>query len=99
MDDLAGMDSDELIALYRSARTPRLEDLDDKLAGRMLAVPRLQSPRVKRWLERYSRSGLFPWRGETLSHDSADHGRGVNRLLGERVNWFRFQTSTATHIA
>src|SRR2546428_5984204 len=93
LDDLAKIDPDGLMALYQSARTPRLEDLDGKLVGRMLAVPRLQQPHVKRFLDRFARSGLFPWQGKTFSHETADHGHGVNRLLGERVTWFRFHTS------
>lgn len=93
LDDLAKIDPDGLMALYKSARTPRLEDLDGKLVGRMLAVPRLQQPNVKRFLDRFARSGLFPWQGKTFSHETAEHGHGVNRLLGERVTWFRFHTS------
>ena len=93
LDDLAELDPDELMEMYRSARTPRLEDLDGKLSGRMLAVPRLQKPSVKKLLERYSRSPLFPWQGKTFAHETASHGHGVNRLLGERVTWFQFETS------
>jgi hypothetical protein len=92
LDDLARLDPDELMALYTNARTPKLEDLDGRLSGRMLAVPRLQSPAVKRWLERYSKSGLFPWQGKTFMHETSEYGHGVNRLLGERVTWFRFET-------
>ena len=92
LDELAERDPDELMEMYRSARTPSLEDLDGRLAGRMLAVPRLQRPEVKRFLERFSKSKVFPWQGKTFSHESATHGHGVNRLLGERVAWFRFHT-------
>ena len=35
---------------------------------------------------------LLPWQGKTFQHETADHGHGVNRLLGERVAWFRFHT-------
>jgi hypothetical protein len=82
-----------LMELYRQARTPRLSDLDGKLEGRMLAVPRAQEPHVREWLERFSRSRFFPWQGKTFEHESESHGHGVNRLLGERLNWFRFETS------
>ena len=27
---------------------------------------------------------VVPWQGKTFKHESADHGHGVNRLLGER---------------
>src|SRR2546428_10944430 len=67
LDDLAAMGPDDLMDLYRQARTPKLEDLDGKLVGRMLAVPRIQQPHVKKFLDRFARSGLFPWQGKTLS--------------------------------
>jgi hypothetical protein len=92
LDDLATLGPDELMELYVNARTPTLEELDGKMHGRMLAVPRLQKPHVKAWLDRFSRSRLFPWQGKTFSHETANHGHGVNRLLGERVTWFRFHT-------
>jgi hypothetical protein len=92
LDDLAALGPDELMQLYVNARTPTLEELDGKMHGRMLAVPRLQKPQVKAWLDRFSRSHLFPWQGKTFSHETANHGHGVNRLLGERVTWFRFHT-------
>jgi hypothetical protein len=92
LDDLAALGPDELMSLYAAARTPTLEDLDGKLKGRMLTVPRAQAPHVKAWLEKFARSPLFPWQGKTFSHETANHGHGVNRLLGERVTWFRFHT-------
>ncbi len=92
LDDLARQGPDELMATYRNARTPSLEDLDGKLTGRMLAVPRAQEPHVRALLEKFARSRLFPWQGKTFQHETADHGHGVNRLLGERVTWFRFHT-------
>src|SRR5438105_12274928 len=79
--------------LYRRARTPALADLDGRLAGRLLAVPKAQEPHIRTWLERFSESGAFPWQGKTFEHESATRGHGINRLFGERVNWFRFETS------
>jgi hypothetical protein len=93
LDDLARLGPDELMAMYKTARTPRLEDLDGKLSGRMLAVPRLQKPHVRAWLEKFSKSRLFPWQGKTFEHETSGHGHGVNRVLGERVKMFRFHTS------
>ena len=92
LDDLAAKGPDELMALYRAAHTPTLEDLDGKMSGRMLAVPRAQEPHVRAWLEKFARSPLFPWQGKTFTHETANQGHGVNRLLGERVTWFRFHT-------
>src|SRR5438105_2000298 len=93
LDDLAQLDPDELMAMYRNARTPKLADLDGKLSGRMLAVPRIQKPAVKKWLETFSRSSLFPWQGKTFMHETSGHGHGGNRLVGEGVTWFKFETS------
>lgn len=93
LDDLAAMGPDELMELYRRAKTPALADLDGRLNGRLLAVPRVQEPHVRAWLEKFASSGLFPWQGKTFEHETAGHGHGVNRLLGERVNWFHFETS------
>src|SRR2546428_4574217 len=95
LNDLAAMGPDDLMELYRQARTPKLEDLDGKLVGRMLAVPRIQQPHVKKFLDRFARSGLFPWQGKTLSHENQGHGHGVDRLLGERATSVRFTTPSA----
>ena len=92
LDDLAALGPDELMALYREARTPSLEELDGKLTGRMLAVPRLQKAQVSALVAKFARSAVFPWQGKTFQHETAEHGHGVNRLLGERVTWFRFHT-------
>jgi hypothetical protein len=93
LDDLAKLGPEELMQLYRQAKTPRLADLDGKLDGRMLVAPRAQEPHVRHWLDNFARSGLFPWQGKTFEHESAEHGHGLNRLFGERVNWFHFETS------
>lgn len=92
LDDLSALGPDELMELYRQARTPQLADLDGKLAGRMLTMPRAQEPHVKRWLQSFAGSGAFPWQGKTFEHETAGHGHGVNRLFGERVDWFHFET-------
>jgi hypothetical protein len=92
LDDLASIGPDDLMDLYRGGRTPTLEALDGKMVGRMLAVPRAQEPHVKAVLEKFARSRVFPWQGKTFKHETSNHGHGVNRLLGERVTWFRFHT-------
>ena len=51
LDDLAALGPDALMAIYASARTPALEELDGRLSGRMLTVPRAQQPHVRAWLE------------------------------------------------
>ena len=70
LDDLAALGPDALMALYASARTPALEELDGRLTGRMLTVPRAQEPHVRAWLEMkdgdqtgFIETGLESWRG------------------------------------
>ncbi|TME23349.1 MAG: hypothetical protein E6I67_03175 [Chloroflexi bacterium] len=82
LDDLAALGPDELMALYRTARTPSLADLDGKLTGRMLAVPRAQEPHVKALIEKFARSPLFPWQSKTFKHETANHGHGVKIAKG-----------------
>ncbi|HEY8642162.1 MAG TPA: hypothetical protein VIO84_05270 [Candidatus Dormibacteraeota bacterium] len=89
IDDLLGMDPDQLLELYRAARTPAVADLDGRLQGRMLAVPRAQEPHVSRWLR--ALAGTL-WQGKTFEHHDSMHGEGVNRVLGEKLNWFHFET-------
>src|SRR5437899_12438667 len=79
LDDLAGMGPDDLMDLYRQARTPKPEDLDGKLVGRMLGVPRIQPLHVKKFLNRFARSGLFPWQAQTFSQQTERQRHGVNR--------------------
>src|SRR5260370_16363568 len=93
LDALAVMDPDALMDLYRSARTPRLEDLDGKLSGRMLAVPRLQKPHVRAWITKFSRSPLFPWQGKTFGHETAQPLHEINLLLPPSLPSFRANTS------
>ena len=83
--DLLGMGPDQLLELYRAARTPAIADRDGRLQGRMLAVPRAQTPHVSRWLRRLA--GTL-WQGKTFEHHDSMHGEGVNRVLGEKLNWF-----------
>ncbi len=95
LDDLSVLGPDQLMDLYRKAKTPTLGDLDGKLVGRMLAVPKAQEPHIARLLRDFAKSGLFPWAGKTFESTDAEHGQGINRLLHERFNWFRFDTSVA----
>src|SRR5256885_14694186 len=88
IDDLLGMDPDRLLELYRAARTPAIADLDGRLQGRMLAVPRAQEPHVSRWLRGLAGT---PWQGKTVEHHDSQHGEGVNRGLGEKLNWVHLE--------
>ncbi len=55
------------------------------LPGRMLAVPRVQKPHVKAWLDRFSKSPLFPWQGKTFKHETADHSHDGNAPVVRKV--------------
>jgi hypothetical protein len=95
LDDLADLGPDALMDLYRQATTPRLSDLDGKLAGRLLAIPTAQEPHIAKLLHDFAKSGVFPWQGKTFESTDAEHGMGINRVLHERFNWFPFETSIA----
>jgi hypothetical protein len=95
LDDLAELDPDALMDLYRAATTPRLKDLDGKLVGRLLVILKAQEPHIARLLHDFARSGVFPWQGKTFESEDAGHGHGINRVLHERFNWFPFDTSIA----
>ena len=81
--DLARLEPDQLMAIYRSARTPTLEELDGKFSGRVL---RMQNPQAHRFLQRVLGSRLLPWH-KTFAHETAGHG------YGRMLFWFKFETS------
>jgi hypothetical protein len=93
LDELQPLSAEELLELYQSARTPRLEDLEGDLDGRMLA-----SPRVGQALTGPMRSlaqlKLFPWRGKSFRTLKEGKGEGINRVFGDAHprKWFRFET-------
>jgi hypothetical protein len=96
LEDLARMRPAALAALYATARTPALRDMDGDLAGRMLAVTAL--PRwmagILRWFAGWR---SFPWRGKSFTARDDGHGEGINRVFGDRSprRWFRFDTFVA----
>jgi hypothetical protein len=96
LDDLAALGCDELLALYRQARTPAVTDLRGDLRGRMLAINGA-GPRLFRWLRAFAAWSRFPWRGKTFTPRSQVTGEGINRVFGDRRprRWFRFETSIA----
>lgn len=92
LDDLAALSNEQLMDLYREAQVPNLGDLDGRLVGRMLTVPGLDNPAVARTLRGFAASGMFPWQGKTFEARGDGTGKGINRVLGDRKNWFRFDT-------
>jgi hypothetical protein len=91
LDDLARLDARALERVYRAAKTPRVEDLEGRLRGRMLAVA--GAPGVAALGGLLERANLFPWQGKTFQTLAPGHGEGLNRVLGDRASWFRFTTS------
>lgn len=96
LEDLAGLNTEQLWTLYCQAKVPSLDDLDGRLVGRMLTVPGLENPAVARNLRGFAASGMFPWQGKTFESRGDGTGKGVNRVLGDRKNWFRFDTFIGT---
>ncbi|PKL79752.1 MAG: hypothetical protein CVV27_01385 [Candidatus Melainabacteria bacterium HGW-Melainabacteria-1] len=89
---MADLSSESLWKLYALAKTPAIEDLEGRLVGRMLTVPGLENPSVARTLRGFAASGTFPWQGKTFDSHGDGTGEGINRVLGDRKNWFRFAT-------
>ena len=97
LDELAQLGPEELMRLYREAKTPRVEDLEGALEGRMLAMPAAHGlPVVPALLRRFAATGAFPWQGKTFKTLAPGRGEGVNRVLGNRWDLFRFETSVGT---
>lgn len=92
LDALAEMSFEVLEALYREAPEPQfLDALEGRPLGRMLAVRRLAF--LAGPLRRFARSANFPWGGKTFARDTAQEGRGINRIrLGGRHQLFGFIT-------
>jgi hypothetical protein len=91
LDDLLSLDADELLLLYKHARTPKLSELDGDLAGRMLASP-LGGRRLHAATRSFAEWRHFPWRGKSFKPLSDDRGEGINRVFTDTNKWFRFET-------
>lgn len=92
LEDLLYLGPDDLAHLYRTARTPRIPDLDGDLRGRLLALPRAGRSLASfvRTLGAWDR---FPWRGKSFRSTDGAQGEGINRLLNDRFRRLRFTTS------
>jgi hypothetical protein len=91
LDELAALGPAECLELYRAGTAPRVADLDGDLVGRMLAVPWAPAF-VAAPLRAWARSAAFPWQGKTFRSLSPERGEGINRVFGDRLRWFRFET-------
>lgn len=99
LDDLARLAPDALLALYRGARTPKVEELEGPLEGRMLAAPPVHVPVIATLLRWFSASRAFPWQGKTFHTLGRGRGAGINRLAGDRLEKYTFGTSVAPSLA
>jgi hypothetical protein len=93
LDDLAELDCDSLLALYRRGHTPAISAVVGDLRGRMLAV-RGVGGLLFRMLRAFAGWRFFPWRGKSFTALSATAGQGINRVFSDRKprRWFRFAT-------
>jgi hypothetical protein len=93
LDDLAELDGDSLLSLYRQGHTPAITNVIGDLRGRMLAVPGARGL-LFRMLRAFARWRFFPWRGKSFTAHSATAGEGINRVFSDRrpSRWFRFAT-------
>jgi hypothetical protein len=93
LDSLAGLGTEELLDLYRRARTPSVADVEGDLRGRMLAV-RGAGPFWAVRLRAFARWKRFPWRGKSFRSLDGGRGEGINRVFGDTRprRWFRFET-------
>jgi hypothetical protein len=91
LDDLLALDAPALLALYQTAKTPKLADLDGDYEGRMLASP-LGGERVGGAMRTLAKWRFFPWLGKSFTRGT-DRGEGVNRVFKDSNKWFRFETT------
>jgi hypothetical protein len=81
----------ELRAMYAHAKTPRLEDVDGDLRGRMLAWPMLDGhPIAQGALRAFAGSSPFPWRGKSF-HGDPKRGDGIKRVFSDRFRLFSIE--------
>jgi hypothetical protein len=94
LDDLLKLPPEVLADLYAKASTPKLDDVQGDLRGRMLAWQDVRGigGDILRALASRSR---FPWRGKSFYPKGEASGEGINRVLLDRFKLFRFETSIA----
>jgi hypothetical protein len=96
LDALLRADAETLRRLYVGATTPVVADLNGDLRGRMLAPVAIPGW-LFWWAELWARTRFFPWRGKSFRRDEASphRGTGINRVFGDRIRWFPFDTFIA----
>lgn len=91
LDDLLSFPIPTLERLYAEASVPTLTDIEGDLVGRMLEVCDLPS-RLKPLIRRWAGSKRFVWRGKSFRPLAPTVGRGINRVVSDRVKWYPFLT-------
>lgn len=91
LDDLLALDPSQLEKLYRSARVPRISDVAGALRGRMLASPLIAGP-IAAVIRSFASSRMFPWRGKTFRPHHEHAGHGINRVVSNAFEIYRFET-------
>jgi hypothetical protein len=83
LDDLARMDIERLHALYLEGQVPRMEELDGRLRGRLLAVAAPERARglADTVVRRLALSKAMIWKGKSFRPTSATTAEGFNLLL------------------
>lgn len=91
LDGLLELPHERLAALYTGAPPPVLEALNGPLRGRMLVVPAVPAA-ISALPCAWARTSTFPWRGKSFRSLGPDRGEGVNRVVLDRIELFRFET-------
>src|SRR5687767_11433621 len=92
LNALLEMPPDHLRELYVGASTPRIENVQGPLRGRMLAWQDVHGAGAK-ILRTLASTSQFPWRGKSFFPNGTSSGEGVNRVFADRFTLFRFVTS------
>jgi hypothetical protein len=91
LDDLLALEPAALERLYQGAAVPALDALRGDLRGRMLA-PTVVSPGWSALARTWAGTDAFPWRGKSFAPLDRASGRGINRVVSDRVRVFPFET-------
>ena len=92
LDDLRALSEAELAELYADAHVPEIADLRGDMRGRMLEVvpiPELARGPLRAWAS----SSFFPWRGKSFRPLADTVGRGINRVVSDRLQLYPFLTT------
>lgn len=76
INDLTQLSTEQLYSLYRTAKTPEIEDFEGKLYGQILLLPGIKNFPGYKWIfPTIFQNPLFPWKGKvfrTLKENSGE---------------------------